>query len=169
MRQREIILHNHLKCLFDQIPTGLLLARQFSTLTSSDFHPVQGGSPLFCPIPGGSPPRSYILTQCLSLSSTWLPSGTASIISSIAGSTVPTSLDSSKSAPPPDLAQLQTTAPHITIKDKPSHMRIKPITDKASLTDMKKIIDARLRRAPYLPGESKQLITLPPNSCGTVH
>jgi hypothetical protein len=103
------------------------LAGQFSTLTSSDFCPVLGRSPLFRPIPGGSSPRSYIFTQRSSSSSTRLPSGTASIISSIAGSTVPTSLDSSKSAPPPDLVQLQTPAPLLTIKDKPSDMGSNPL------------------------------------------
>jgi hypothetical protein len=35
-------------------------------------------------------------------------------------------------------------ATHITIKDKPSDMGIKPITDKDSWTNAKKIIDARL-------------------------
>ena len=42
-------------------------------------------------------------------------------------------------------------------------MGIKPITDKASWTDAKKIIDACLQRAPYWPGESKQLITTEAN------
>ena len=143
-------------------------AGQFSTLTSSDFCPVQGGSPLFRPIPKESPPRSYILTLCSSSLSTRLPSGTASIISSIADSRVPTSLDSSKPATPPNCVQLQTPTPHITIKYKPSDMGIKPITDKASWTDVKKIIDARLRRAPYWPGESKQLITTEANAAASV-
>ena len=72
---------------------------------------------------------------------------------------VPTSSDSSKSAPSPNLAQLQPTAQLIAIKDKPSYIGIKPITDKDSWTDAEKIIDAHLRRAPYWPGESTMLIT----------
>jgi hypothetical protein len=47
-------------------------------------------------------------------------------------------------------------------------MGIKPITDKASWTDAKKIIDARLRRAPYWPGDSKQLITTEANAAASV-
>ena len=38
----------------------------------------------------------------------------------------------------------------------------------ASWTDAKKIIDARLRRAPYWPGESKQLITMDANTAASV-
>ena len=64
--------------------------------------------------------------------------------------------------------QLQTTAAHITIKNKPSDMGIKPITDKASWTGLKKIINARLQRAPYWPGESKQLITTKANAATSV-
>jgi hypothetical protein len=47
-------------------------------------------------------------------------------------------------------------------------MGIKPITDKASWTDVKKIIDARLRRAPYWPGDSKQIITTEANAAASV-
>jgi hypothetical protein len=56
----------------------------------------------------------------------------------------------------------------LTIKDKPLDMGIKSITDKESWTDAKKIIDARLRRAPYWPGESKKLITTAENAAASV-
>jgi hypothetical protein len=56
----------------------------------------------------------------------------------------------------------------VLIKDKPSDMGIKNITDKESWTDAKKIIDARLRRAPYWPGESKSLVTTSPNAAASV-
>jgi hypothetical protein len=47
-------------------------------------------------------------------------------------------------------------------------MGIKPITDKASWTDTKKIIDARLQHAPCWPGDSKQLITTEANAAASV-
>jgi hypothetical protein len=47
-------------------------------------------------------------------------------------------------------------------------MGIKAITDKESWTDAKKIIDARLRRAPYWPGESTALITTALNAAASV-
>jgi hypothetical protein len=47
-------------------------------------------------------------------------------------------------------------------------MGIKPITDKESWTDAKKIIDARLRRAPYWPGESRTLVTTAANAAASV-
>jgi hypothetical protein len=56
----------------------------------------------------------------------------------------------------------------VTIKDKPSDMGIKNITDKESWTDAKKIIDARLRRAPYWPGESTALVTTALNAAASV-
>jgi hypothetical protein len=59
--------------------------------------------------------------------------------------------------------------PHITIKDKPLDMGMKqPITDKDSRTNVKKIIDPRLRRAPYWPGESKELVTTDANATTSV-
>ena len=54
------------------------------------------------------------------------------------------------------------------IKDKPSDMGIKSITDKDSWTEAKKIINARLRRAPYWPGESKELITTDANAAASI-
>jgi hypothetical protein len=56
----------------------------------------------------------------------------------------------------------------ITIKDKPPDMGIKPIMDKDSWTNAKKIIDAQLRRAPYWPGESKELVTTVSNTTASV-
>jgi hypothetical protein len=50
------------------------------------------------------------------------------------------------------------------IKDKPSDMGIKEITDKDSWMKAKKIIDSRLRRAPFWPGPSKDLITTTENA-----
>ncbi len=46
-------------------------------------------------------------------------------------------------------------------------MGIKPITDKDSWTDATKIIDSRLRRAPYWPGASKELVTTNANAVAT--
>jgi len=89
-------------------------------------------------------------------------------MSSIAGSMIPTSSDSSESAPSLDLAPPKPTFQQMAIKDKPSDMGIKPITDKESWTDAKKIIDARLRRAPYWSRESKQLITTDANATASV-
>jgi len=47
-------------------------------------------------------------------------------------------------------------------------MGIKNITYKESWTEAKKIIDARLRRAPYWPGESKELITTELNAAASI-
>jgi hypothetical protein len=47
-------------------------------------------------------------------------------------------------------------------------MGIKPITDKDSWTDAKKIIDARHRRAPYWPGKSKELAATDANAAASV-
>jgi hypothetical protein len=55
-----------------------------------------------------------------------------------------------------------------SIKDKPSDLGIKNITDKESWTDAKKIIDARLRRPPYWPGESTSLVTTNLNAAASV-
>jgi hypothetical protein len=43
-------------------------------------------------------------------------------------------------------------------------MGIKDIIDKDSWTDAKKVIDARLRRAPFWPGPSKSLVTTANNA-----
>jgi hypothetical protein len=56
----------------------------------------------------------------------------------------------------------------VTIKDKPSDMGIKNITDKESWTETKKIIDAHLRRAPYWPGKSRALVTTNLNTAASV-
>jgi hypothetical protein len=150
----------------------------FSPLTTSDIYSLRGGSPQW----------GYILTQH-SLATPQLPSSGASVLSSIAGFRVPALSDSSDSAteapaiqppvaPPP---VIPTQAPHpapapaptpsaapISIKDKPSNMGIKPITDKDSWTGSEKIIDARLRRAPYWPGGSNELITTDANAAASV-
>ena len=91
------------------------------------------------------------------------------VMSSITGSMVPASSDSSKSATM--VAPSPTPAPTpslITIKNKPSDMGIKNITDKESWTEAKKIIDAHLCRAPYWPGESKELVTMDLNAAASI-
>ena len=133
---------------------GSVSSGHFSPLTASNIHSSRERSS----------PRNYILTQCSS-ESTQLPSGGALIMSSIAGSLVPTSSDSSESAP---LASPVTVTASVTIKDKPLDLGIKPITDKDSWTEAKKIIDARLRRLPYWPGESKELVTTKANAAASV-
>jgi hypothetical protein len=115
------------------------------------------------------------------------PSGGASIMSSIAGSTLPASSNSSDSAthaaplpilhtptivqspavPAPAPANVPPVLP-ITIKDKPSDMGIKPITDKDTWMNTKKIISTRLQRAPYWPGELKELVSTDANAATSV-
>ena len=56
----------------------------------------------------------------------------------------------------------------VTIKDKPSDMGIKNITDKESWTEAKKFINARLRHTPYWPDESKELATTDLNAAANV-
>ena len=77
----------------------------------------------------GSPQRSYILTQRSSVTSQ--PSSGMSVLSSIADPTMlPSSSDSSNlvTRPPP----LALAPGSTSIKDKPSNLGIKPITDKES-------------------------------------
>ena len=148
---------------------GISSAGNFSPLTMSDMMLIHS-------IQGGSTPRSYILTQRGSSltanqgsSSSVLPSSGTSVMSSIAGSMVSAASDLSQSAttvatsPPP----APTPSP-VTIKDKPSDMGIKNITDKESWTEAKKIIDARLRRAPYWPGKSRALVTTNLNAAASI-
>jgi hypothetical protein len=59
-------------------------------------------------------------------------------------------------------------APPVTIKDKPSDLGIKPITDKDTWTEAKKIVNAKLQCAPYWPGESNELITTDANTSASV-
>ncbi len=107
-------------------------------------------------------------------------------MSSVAGSLLPTSSDSSESPPllsptlpvTPPTAQLLTSVkpepPSVTpVKPvesmgKPLDLGIKPITDKESWIEAKKIIDARLRRSPFWPGPSKEMITTPKNAAASV-
>jgi hypothetical protein len=51
-----------------------------------------------------------------------------------------------------------------TIKGKPSELGMKPIKDKDSWINAKKVIDTRLRRAPYWSDPSKNLITTSENA-----
>ena len=98
-----------------------------------------------------------------------LPSSGTSVKSSITGSLVPVSSFSSNSAT--TVVPSPTPAPNplpVMIKDKPSDMGIKNITDKESWTEAKKIIDARLRRAPYWPGESKALVMTDLNAAASI-
>jgi hypothetical protein len=151
-------------------PDGLI-APLFFSMGGSDkscvFSPLTSSN--FCPIQGGSPPRDYILTQRSSSETTRLPSSGASI-----RSMAPTLGDSFDTVPSlvqtPSLVHtpFKLSESILTIKDKPSDMGIKPITDKDSWTDAKKIIDAHLCRAPYWPGESKQLITKDDNTATSV-
>jgi len=141
----------------------------FSPLTTSDVLSFRS-------IQGSSTPQSYIFTQRGSSltaqrgsSPLFHPSSGASVMSSIAGSMIPASSASSDSAmtvaPSPPPAPPQSL---VTIKDKPSDMGIKNITDKESWTDAKKIINARLRHAPYWPGESTALVTTALNAAASV-
>jgi hypothetical protein len=116
-------------------------------------------------------------------------SGGIFIISLVAGSLLPTSLDSSESTPPP--AAVPSTAQAAvaslipaaitpakmeppqamakeTIKDKPSNLGIKPITDKDTWIDTKKVINACLRQPPHWPGPSKKLVTTADNAVASV-
>ncbi len=86
------------------------------------------------------------------------------------GLVLPASMDSSLSesllSPPPVPVPPPPIPPMVQapIKDKPSDMGIKEITDKDSWMEVKKIIDARLLRAPFWPGPSKDLITTTENA-----
>ena len=79
---------------------------------------------------------------------------------------MPSSSDLSESVtrPPPPVPAPSSTS----IKDKPSDLGIKPITNNESWIDAKKIIDAQLRRAPYWPGDSKELVTTDANAAASV-
>jgi hypothetical protein len=113
-------------------------------------------------------------------------SGSLLVASSVANSMQPTlsdSLDTPLPAPVVALAGTPTKFPAIpnvtpfpaiptapvgpvpsTIKDKPSDLGIKPIKNKASWINAKKVIDAHLHRAPYWSGPSKNLITTSENA-----
>ena len=85
------------------------------------------------------------------------------------GSIMPASTDSSSSqsvpSPPPATDTLPITpVVQAPIKDKPYNMGIKDIINKDSWMDAKKVIDARLRHAPFWPGPSKILITTANNA-----
>jgi hypothetical protein len=107
-------------------------------------------------------------------------------MSSVAGSLLPTSSDSSESPPllsptPPvtsPTAQLLTAvkpeSPLVTpVKPvesmgKPSDLGIKPIINKDSWIEAKKIIDTHLCCSPFWPGPSKEMIITPENAAASV-
>jgi hypothetical protein len=115
-------------------------------------------------------------------------SGSLLVASSVANSMQPTLLDSSDTSPlAPVVASAGTPTVFLaisdvtpspvvpsapvdpalsTIKDKPLDLGIKPIKDKDSWINAKKVIviDAHLHRAPYWSGPSKNLITTSENA-----
>jgi hypothetical protein len=118
-----------------------------------------------------------------------LTSGEISVISLVEGSLLPMSLDSPESTPPPAVvpsaaqAAVASLIPAAvtpakmeppqamakeTIKDKPSDLGIKPITDKDTWINAKKVIDARLCQPPYWLGPSKELVTTGDNEAASV-
>ncbi len=146
---------------------GNISVGNFSPLTTSDVVTSDVGT--FHSIQGSSTPRDYTLTQ-RSSSVTAPPSSSGVLVmSSFLGSMIPKSSQSSdsstkiSSSPPPAAPQSMAL-----IKDKPSDLGIKNITDKESWTEAKKIINARLRRPPYWPGESKSLVTTNLNDAASV-
>ncbi len=104
--------------------------------------------------------------------------GGCSVISSVAGSLPPTSLDSSSSSElavvakpvdvPVPLKSDVTHKPESPIKDKPSDLGIKPIMDKESWLNAKKIIESRLRCPSYWAGPYGTLITTDTNMAASV-
>ena len=64
-------------------------------------------------------------------------------------------------APPKEDVPVKSDVP--TIKDKPSDLGIKPIKDKESWLNAKKIIESRLCHAPYQAGPPGDLITTDAN------
>jgi hypothetical protein len=117
--------------------------------------------------PGPDLPREVISSPNFIWRQPGVPAACMSVVSSIAGFTVgPSSSDSLDlvTRPPPP-----ATAPSSTsIKDKPSNLGIKAITDKESWIDAKKIINAWLFRAPYWLGELKELVTTDANAAVSV-
>jgi hypothetical protein len=55
-----------------------------------------------------------------------------------------------------------------TIKDKPFDLGIKPITDKDTWIDTKKVINTCLHRPPNWLGHSKELVTTADNVAASV-
>jgi hypothetical protein len=106
--------------------------------------------------------------------------GGCSIISLGAGSLLPTSLDSSETSLTSSTAKQSVLAPASptkdvpvksevpTIKDKPPDLGIKPIKEKESWLNAKKIIESCLRRPPYWSGLSGDLITTDANIAASV-
>ena len=93
------------------------------------------------------------------------PVGGGLVILSVAGTLAPTSsnlLESSlsPSAPPPRMEGIPVKLEVVTIKDKPSDLGIRPINNKESWVNAKKIIKLRLCCPPYWAGPSGNLITM---------
>jgi len=86
----------------------------------------------------------------------------------VEGSLQPASSNSSDTTPAPIVTATPAT-PTVTIKDKPSDLGIKPIKDKESWINAqnRKVIDARLRRAPYWSGPKGKFITTPDNAAAS--
>ncbi len=109
--------------------------------------------------------------------------GGLSVASSIAGSLKPTSSDLSDTTlpepvPVPALApipkaQPSAAAPHakpehtLTIKDKPLDLGIKPIKDKESWVNARKVVNTQHHWDPYWSGPSKELLTTPENAAAS--
>ena len=140
-------------------------AGQFSTLTSSDFCPVRGGSPLFRLNQGGSPPRSYILLNLcchcpLGSRLALLPSSHPLPVPQYQHHWIHPSLHL------PLIAPNFSPLPHIS-QSRTSHLTWgSDLLD--SWMDAKKIINAQLCHTPYWPGESKMLITTEANATASV-
>jgi hypothetical protein len=92
--------------------------------------------------------------------------GNLLVVSSMAGSLQPASSNSSDTTPAP-IATATPATPEVTIKDKPSDLGIKPIKDKESWINARKVIDARLRQAPYWSGPDGKFITTPDNAAAS--
>jgi hypothetical protein len=106
--------------------------------------------------------------------------GGRSVTSLGAGFLLPTSLDSSETsltsstakqsvpvpAPPTEDVPVKSEVP--TIKNKPSDLGIKPIKDKESWLNAKKIIESRLCHPPYWSGPSGDLIMMDANIATSV-
>jgi hypothetical protein len=110
-----------------------------------------GGAP-FTPLPAPS-------SKLVDFAPVPLPPSTPS---TSAGTTVILVEDNFTAPPLP--VPLPPAPPVTSIKDKPSDMGLKDITDKTSWIEAKSVIDSRLRHAPFWPNPtSKALITTPKN------
>ena len=124
----------HLRAPLSFAMGGNISVGNFSPLTTSDG--VTSNVVTFQSLQGSSTPREYTLTQQSSSVNAPPSSSGVSVMSSFAGSVIPTSSGSSDSstkvAPSPPPAKPQSMP---LIKDKPSDLGIKNITNKESWTD----------------------------------